>query len=76
MTEFRPYERMKKMVERRRNHVSPLGSLEAAAMNLSAAARNLVSYTVSDGWKEGGGRQKDLVQYFLLNRVLQAIILN
>ena len=38
-----------KMKERGRDPVSPLGSLEAAAMKLSAAVCNLSSYTVSDG---------------------------
>ena len=66
-----------------RDHVSPLGSLEAAAMKLSAAACNLSSYTVSDRWKGGGGgegggggrRKKYLAQYILVKCMLQGIIL-
>ena len=66
-----------------RDHVSPLGSLEAAAMKLSAAVCNLSSYTVSDGWRGGGGgggggeggRQKYLAQHILVNCVPQGIIL-
>lgn len=57
------------------DHVSPLGSLEAAAMKLSAALCNLSSYTVSDGWRGGGERgggggrrrQKHLAQNSPLN---------
>ena len=71
------------MEEMGRDHVSPLGSLEAAAMKLSAAVCNLFSYTVADRWKGGGGgdgggggrRKKYLVQHILVNCVLQGIIL-
>lgn len=42
---------MKRWRKRVRDHVSPLGSLEAAAMKLSAAVCNLLSYTVSDRWR-------------------------
>ena len=67
-----------KMKERGRNHVSPLGSWEAAAMKLSAAVCNLSSYTDSDGWEGrgggggegGGGRQKYLAQHILVNCLL------
>lgn len=65
------------MKEKGRDHVSPLGSLEAAAMKLSAAVCNLSSYTVSDRWKRrgGGGGQKYLAQHILVNCVLGGIIL-
>lgn len=51
---------------------SPLGSLEAAAMKLSAAVCNLFTYSVSDGWSggEGGGRQKYLAQNIPVNCML------
>lgn len=51
---------------------SPLGSLEAAAMKLSAAVCNLSTYSVSDGWREaeGGGRQKYLAQNIPVNCML------
>lgn len=38
---------------------SPLGSLEAAAMKLSAAVCNLFTYSVSDGWRGGAGREEE-----------------
>lgn len=59
------------MKETGRDHVSPLGSLEAAAMKLSAAVCNRSSYTVPDGWKGGGGiRQKYWAQHILVNCML------
>lgn len=56
---------------------SPLGSLEAAEMKLSAAVCNLCSYTVSDRWRGGGGgggRQKYLAQFILGNCVAGGIV--
>lgn len=53
---------MKRWGKRGREHISPLGSLEAAVMKLFAAIFNLSSYTFSDGWRRSGTRQKYLAQ--------------
>lgn len=73
---------IKRWRKRGGDHVSPLGSLEAAAMKLSAAVCNLSSYTASNGWagggERGGGggrRQKYLAPDVPVNCVLWGIIL-